>query len=94
MNCLIPTFSLFFASIIEILYPENLEKMDQVIAYEGDKMNIIVPQCPLALGSLNIQPKSTFKNFSEWKDAEKKESYDLIQDVIQIWEKRGIKDDH
>ncbi len=92
MNCLIPSFSLFFGSITEILYPANLKEMDQVIAYEGEVVNVVVPQCSLASGSLKIQPKSMLNNFSEWKEAEKKESYALIQDVIQVWEKRGIKD--
>lgn len=92
MNCLIPTFSLFFGSISEFLYPETLKEMDYVIAYEGEEMNIVVPQCPLASGSLKIQSKSTSRTFSEWKETEKKESYALMQDVIQIFEKKGIKD--
>ena len=72
MNCLIPTFSLFFGSVTEILYPETLKEMDLVIAYVGEGMNIVVPRCPLASGSLKIQPKTNSRAFSEWKETEKK----------------------
>ena len=65
---------------------------DEAIVYAGKTMKVIVPECPLAFGSLKIVPHSHAENFSEWNDSNKLETYELIQHVVQIWEKKGITD--
>lgn len=65
---------------------------DEAIVYEGNTMKIIVPASPLASGSVKIIPNSGSRNFSEWQGVNELETYELIQHVVRIWEKRGITD--
>lgn len=95
MSCLCPArilalFSPIFGGANESISQPLVN--DDVIVYEGKTMKVIVPQCPLASGSLKIAPKSDAKNFSEWHDVDQLEAYELIQHVVQIWEKKGITD--
>ncbi len=55
-------------------------------------MKVIVPECPLALGSLKIVPHSHAESFSEWSDFNELETYELLQKIVRIWEKKGITD--
>lgn len=96
MSCLYPArvlalFSSFFGNANESINTQPLIS-DEALVYVGKTMKVIVPQCPLALGSLKIVPNSDTRNFSEWKDFNKLETYKLIQHIVQIWEKKGIKD--
>ncbi len=92
MNCLSPVrvFSLclpFFASA-----NANTLIRDEVIVYEGKTMKVIVPDHPLALGSLKITTNSNSVKFSEWKAVNEQESYEFLQKVVRIWEKKGVPD--
>lgn len=62
------------------------------IVYEGQTMNIIVPECPLTSGSVQVLPKSDLPHFSDWQDIHKLEAYNLIKRIVNVWEKRGIHD--
>jgi diadenosine tetraphosphate (Ap4A) HIT family hydrolase len=55
-------------------------------------MKIVVPEYPLAPGSVEIIPKTPIKNFSEWKSSNELETYKLIKDIAQVWEKSGVTD--
>jgi diadenosine tetraphosphate (Ap4A) HIT family hydrolase len=96
MSCFCPTrvlglFSHAFGSATESVNTLSLIS-DEAIVYEGKTMKVIVPDCPLAVGSLKILPLSGIGKFSEWQDFNKLEAYELIQLVVQIWQKKGITD--
>lgn len=65
---------------------------EEAVVYEGKTMKVIIPECPLAPGSLKIIPYSQEENFSEWQDTNKLETYQLIQKIAGILEKKGIED--
>jgi diadenosine tetraphosphate (Ap4A) HIT family hydrolase len=64
---------------------------NEVVIHEGRTMKIIVPDAPLASGSVKIVPVSGHLHFSEWKKENIEEAQELIQRVIQVWEKSGVK---
>lgn len=95
MCCLCPTriialFSPLFGSAIEPI-SANLNSKEPII-YMGETMNVIVPKCPLATGSLEIVPNTNTRNFTEWNDFDGFETYKFLQHIIRIWEKEGITD--
>jgi diadenosine tetraphosphate (Ap4A) HIT family hydrolase len=63
---------------------------DDLVIYQGKTVKIIVPDCPIAEGSVKIIPSSGIENFSEWRDCEARETYELIQQVVRIWKEKGI----
>jgi diadenosine tetraphosphate (Ap4A) HIT family hydrolase len=92
MNSLSPTrFLWFFCNPYLGVNTQPLID-NEVIAYKGITMNIIIPERQLAFGSVKITSNSDFRNFSEWSITDKNEAFELIQRVIQVWEKKGIVD--
>ncbi len=65
---------------------------DEVIVYKGRTMKVVVPECPLGLGSVKIIPTSNRRNFYGWEESNKLEAHELLQNVVKIWEKKGITD--
>ncbi len=65
---------------------------DEVVIYQGRSMKLIVPECPLASGSVKLVPNSSEKSFSNWMASDEIETYELIQRVVQVWQKKGITD--
>jgi diadenosine tetraphosphate (Ap4A) HIT family hydrolase len=96
MSCLCPArvLALFFPLFGSANETVNTQPLisNETIVYVSKTMKVIVPECPLAFGSLKIVPNSDTGNFSEWQDFNELETYELIQHVIQIWEKKGITD--
>lgn len=65
---------------------------DEPIVYEGQSIYVMVPERPLGSGSLLLKPKLYFHEFSLWQEEQKLETYQLIQQMISLWKKRGIED--
>jgi diadenosine tetraphosphate (Ap4A) HIT family hydrolase len=63
---------------------------DEVLIYQGKLMKIVVPMQPLALGSVQIIPRGELENFYEWDGLKKSETYELIQKIVAIWQKKKI----
>ncbi|MFI5343667.1 MAG: HIT family protein [Chlamydiales bacterium] len=64
---------------------------NEVVIHEGRTMRIIVPDSPLTSGSVKIVPKSDHAHFSEWDKPNIEESQELIQRIVQVWKKNGVK---
>src|ERR1700733_5748481 len=82
------SFGHSFQTPIEITIP----LVDKGMVYQGNTMKIVLPESPLAEGSVKIIPLSGVQNFSDWQDFENAEAYQLIQRVVQVWETKGITD--
>lgn len=65
---------------------------DEVIVHESQRMQMVVPDHPLARGSLKIESKSISLHLSDWKAENAEETYELIQKVIGVWKKHGVTD--
>jgi diadenosine tetraphosphate (Ap4A) HIT family hydrolase len=65
---------------------------EEAIVLKYGSVQVIVPERPLAPGSLKIQPRSNAANFSEWKPESQQEAYFLIQRIVHIWKAQGIAD--
>ncbi len=61
----------------------------EVVAYQGRSVKIVIPERPLALGSVQIVPNSKAHNFVEWDLEAKREAHALIQRVVQTWGRQG-----
>lgn len=71
---------------------QNTDFQSEVIAFQGQTMNLVIPEKPLASGSMKLVPRSGVVPFSGWSNNNRIESYELIQKVIQIWKEKGIND--
>lgn len=93
MSCFFPARILSWCSPLfgSIAGTQSLAN-EEVIAYEGNTVNIVIPDCPLAPGSVKIIPKSDIKNLSEWGTPQSLETYEMIQKIVGIWEQKGITD--
>lgn len=82
--CLVPTlvFTLNPVSLIDT----------QPIAYRSDTILMLVPECPLQVGSLQIVPISGPPSYCQWTDEEHLEAYRVIQKLDQLWFTKGITD--
>ena len=63
---------------------------EETVVYQGKTMKAIVPDCPLALGSVKILPNSDTRNFVEWQDFNEREAYEVLQNTVRIWEQNGV----
>lgn len=77
----------FFASCSPT---DNQSKAADAIVYEGRTMRVLIPECPLAQGSLKIEPKVPATHFSEWSSENDAETYSLIKKISRVWDKQGI----
>lgn len=64
----------------------------EVVLYKGKTMMVVVPESPLAKGSLKIEPKTTSVNLLEWSKDNEHEAYELIQKVVKVWKEKGVSD--
>lgn len=55
-------------------------------------MSLIVPENPIALGSVRITPNSNYASYIDWTKDNQRESYELLQKTVQIWHNNGIND--
>lgn len=65
---------------------------DEVLVYQDKTVRMIVPECPLAPGSVKVVPNEDLTVFSEWSNSNKQETYELLQRIVRQWEKKGITD--
>lgn len=85
------TLSTVFASIFS-LGSIHADTTAQPIIYAGRTIDVIVPEQPLAAGSLTLAPNSNLEQLYDWQDDQKLETYDLIQRIVSVWEKKGVHD--
>ena len=63
-----------------------------VAIYEGKEVRVIVPECPLAQGALEVKPISNIAHLSGWQRVHQVETYAYIQKIIKVWKEKGITD--
>jgi diadenosine tetraphosphate (Ap4A) HIT family hydrolase len=73
-----------FTTVFTSIFSAGSLSAQSPIIYEGQTMDVIVPENPLASNSLQIMPKGDMENVHE--------TYDLLRRIVQIWEKRGVHD--
>lgn len=86
MPSLLALCSIFFSKI------HASETSKEVVVQKGHNLKIIVSERPLALGSLKIVSNGEERNFTDWKVSHEKEAYGLIQDIVNVWQEKGITD--
>lgn len=65
---------------------------EQSIVYRNDKVQVLVPECPLQVGSLQIVPISEPQSYCQWTNEEHLEAYRFIQKLDQLWLTKEITD--
>lgn len=60
------------------------------VVYEGRTMRVVVPSCPLAEGSIRIEPKGDVQHFSAWKNENHHETYAFVKKIQQVWAQQGF----
>src|ERR1700733_6189666 len=75
----------FFSSFFGTVQSQPLVQQEAIV-YQGRTMKVIVPERPLAPGSLIITSIQNGEN----EDAHKMETYTLIQQIVKLWEKQGV----
>lgn len=61
------------------------------IVLAANSIQVSIPEFPLAPDSMQLSSTSN-SQFTNWEDRESLQAYDLMQRVIQIWQKRGVTD--
>lgn len=64
---------------------------NEVVVHESNTMKVIVPECPLGEGSLQIKLKADRINYSDFQDENHLETNTLIKKIAQAWKKKGIE---
>lgn len=61
----------------------------EVVVYQGKAIKAVVPEQPLAAGSLRIIPYNGIENFSEWKDVIAKKRMILFNTLYAFGKREG-----
>jgi len=81
---------LFFLLFFQTNLLLSIEKVG--IAQQEGTVQIIIPQKPLAKGSVQIKQGIDQPYFSDWSDLNHRETQKSIQRIIEIWEESKIDD--
>ena len=68
------------------------ESKSEFVVRSEQAMQLVVSECPVAPGAVQILPISHQTSFLEWDEIHIDETRQLILDVVHIWEQKGIKD--
>lgn len=82
----------FFFGAVSPSIETQAQTTNEVIVFQTPTMTAIVPENPLAPGALKVVPNKTTPQYTDWTQANQGEAFDLIQKIIEIWQKEGIND--
>ncbi len=74
-----------------LLYAGALAAAEESSVIFTDKsVELLIPECPLALGAVEIAKVEPLHNFTDWTKQEHFETYTLMRKVAQIWDEREV----
>lgn len=71
---------------------DKSQSYHSTVVHEGSLINLLIPERPLAKGSIQLIARATPSPFSSWTSDHHSESYDLIQKIVEMWKRKGVND--
>ncbi len=78
-------------AVAALLYASALTAIEESPVIIAEKsVELLIPECPLALGAVEIAKIGPLHNFTDWTKQEHFETYTLMRKVAQIWDERQV----
>lgn len=82
-----------FALLSCLLAHSFASSEEPVVIYQGKKVHAIIPNCPLDSQAIAIESQHN-ASFANWDAEAHQESFGMIRQIVDVWEKSGYAEDY